>query len=465
MPNTRTPPRTALRVVRVAVPIEGGAGAVPFLAAGVGGPRGFWGAGGEGWVAWRGALVTLDVDGSESDSGESRFTALQRSAARIGAEDELGGAPPRFFGGFSFREDHRADGVWRGFPAARFVLPEIELEETATGTELRVQALLSEGDDPLPLRLRLEARAEALREEVEGQRDAGPSPGKPPASAAGAGGVRITPSSRDAFREGVEAILAAIQTGTVRKVVLARTLDLEVSSPVEPSDALGRMVAGNPSAHLFLIETEPGAALLGAAPEVIARLVDGEIAATAVAGSIRRGSTPEEDAGLAEQLLGSAKDRDEQELTLRDMIRRLETRVEGELRRDPEPRLLRLARIQHLETRIRGRARPGETVLALLAELHPTPAVCGLPRDAALDVLRELEPFPRGWYAGPVGWFDTAGEGEFVPALRSVVGGGRHWRLFAGAGVVPGSDPSLEWEETGLKVKAALGAILGEEEA
>ncbi|NIP77728.1 MAG: isochorismate synthase, partial [Gemmatimonadetes bacterium] len=100
-------------------------------------------------------------------------------------------------------------------------------------------------------------------------------------------------------------------------------------------------------------------------------------------------------------------------------------------------------------------------VLDLLRLLHPTPAVCGLPRDAALAFLAEEEPFERGWYAGPVGWFDGDGNGVFAPALRTAVSTGSGWRLFAGAGIVEGSVPALEWEETAIKFEPVLDALRG----
>ena len=124
-----------------------------------------------------------------------------------------------------------------------------------------------------------------------------------------------------------------------------------------------------------------------------------------------------------------------------------------------EPHILTLARIQHLETDIGAPAPEGRSVLELVEALHPTPAVCGVPRDAALEFLRVEEPFQRGWYAGPVGWVDAEGEGHFVPALRTAVGDGKSWRLFAGAGIVDGSRPSMEWEETGIKFLPVLRAL------
>jgi menaquinone-specific isochorismate synthase len=121
--------------------------------------------------------------------------------------------------------------------------------------------------------------------------------------------------------------------------------------------------------------------------------------------------------------------------------------------------VLTLSRIQHLETEIRAWLPEPHTAVSVLGALHPTPAVCGLPRDGALALLHKEERFQRGWYAGPVGWFDTAGNGVFAPALRCALGRGPKWRLFAGAGIVDGSEPGAEWEETGLKFQPVLRAL------
>jgi isochorismate synthase len=207
-----------------------------------------------------------------------------------------------------------------------------------------------------------------------------------------------------------------------------------------------------------LFEPVPGSALVGAAPETVATLRDGVFHATAVAGSIRRGATPREQAELAAELLASDKDRAEQRFALDDMVARLGT-VAHQIRADPQPHVLTLARIQHLETEIRASVPSDVGVLDLLRLLHPTPAVCGLPRDAAMAFLGEEEPFHRGWYAGPVGLFDAEGNGIFVPALRMGVSTGSGWRLFAGAGIVDGSVPALEWEETGIKFEPVLEAL------
>jgi isochorismate synthase EntC len=157
-------------------------------------------------------------------------------------------------------------------------------------------------------------------------------------------------------------------------------------------------------------------------------------------------------------LLESEKERWEHHVSVEDMTDRL-GRISEEVRAEEEPHVLSLPSIQHLETVIEATLRPGETVLSVLEDLHPTPAVCGYPRDRAMRLIQREEPFQRGWYAGPVGWFDGDGSGVFVPALRSALWRGREWRLFAGAGIVRGSEPEQEWEETRIKFQPVLRAL------
>ena len=252
--------------------------------------------------------------------------------------------------------------------------------------------------------------------------------------------------------------LRRIQAGEAEKVVLARTLDVTPTRPVSPLDLVLALWQESHGSHVFLFEPVPGEAVAGAAPETIATVVNGVVRATAVAGSVAVGADSVETAQLARRLFNSDKDRAEHDFVVQDMVARLSA-LGCSVRRDVEPHVLALARIQHLETKIAAGIPEGVTLLDILASLHPTPAVCGIPRNVALSILTESEVFDRGWYAGPVGWFGSDGKGIFVPALRSAVSSGGRWRLFAGAGIVPGSDPALEWEETELKFDPVLRAM------
>ena len=425
-------------------------------------PKGFW-ARGERWVAHRGVSAELRCAG---DSDRDRFEAVAAAASDLSVDPLLPAGAARaprvrFYGGFSFRDDHRATGVWSAFPESLFHVPVLELEGDGSGDAWLRTRTLAPAEEAEEVFVRLRHRAEALRAELTALGDGSERAGRRAESrAAAAGGARgrCVATDRDHWERAVRASLAAIRDGAVSKAVLARTLDVELEWPVDAVDVVMHLWEANRGSHVFLFEPQTDCALVGAAPETIATLRDGVFHATAVAGSIRAGENAREQAELAARLLASAKDRTEQRIALDDMVARLET-VTHQIRTDPQPHVLTLAGIQHLETEIRASVPPGVGVLDLLRLLHPTPAVCGLPRDAALAFLAGEEPFERGWYAGPVGWFDADGNGVFAPALRTGVVTGSGWRLFAGAGIVEGSVPALEWEETSIKFEPVLDAL------
>jgi menaquinone-specific isochorismate synthase len=460
-----TTPAEAQTLFRAQRQLTGSPAAAPdpaaFLARFEGGPRGFWGRG-DRWAAWAGVLEEIRVDGGEAPPSHAsgRFERVREAVARWAVAE---GGGPRLFGGFSFLDTPAPNGSWSGFPAARFLLPRVLLESGPEGTRVVVHALGSSDAEGA------EAEADALAELMAlDAGDAGPGasgslhPDPPPAP-----GERAEERGEVAWTGAVEAVLAAVAQGRVEKAVLARTRDVHFQEAV-PVPALLRFLRyENRRAHVFVFEPDPGRILFGAAPEVLAELRDGRFHATAVAGSAPRGRTSHEDQLLEGGLLASPKDRAEHRMTVEAMAEVMGSRS-SDLVVPVDPRVLKLARIQHLESPLDGRVSPDQGILELVEALHPTPAVCGRPRPEALGLIREAEPFERGWYAGPVGWLDPAGNGDFVPALRVGVGGGARWRLYAGAGIVEGSDPHSEWEETALKfepahraLRAAAGALRG----
>lgn len=423
-----------------------------FLRHAEGEERGFW-AKGDRWVAHRGVVAELRGGGDPSvDRFEEVATAAHALALEPFIPESTARAPRvRYYGGFSFRPDHVAAGVWQDFPGWLFHVPVFELEGEGSGDAwLRVRTLVEPGAGQETF-VRLRHRAEALRAELTALSDGLPRAAVP---VAGRGGA----TDRTSWEDAVRTSLDAIRSGRVSKAVLARTLDIELDGAVDPIDLVSHLWSVNRGSYVFFFEPIPGSAIVGAAPETVATLRDGVFHATAVAGSIRRGETAREQAELAARLLASEKDRVEQRIALDDMVARLGT-VAHQIRTDPQPHVLTLARIQHLETEIRASVPPNVGILDLLRLLHPTPTVCGLPRDSAMAFLGEEEPFERGWYAGPVGFFDAEGNGIFVPALRMGVATGSGWRLFAGAGLVEGSVPALEWEETAIKFEPMLEAL------
>ena len=346
-------------------------------------------------------------------------------------------------------------GIWEGFSTAVFHLPRFELEGEGRLAVLKVNHALDEPLRSNPIG-KMVSDAQELRDrllELEEKRST-----TVPPSPLGPVAAELNGTTRAAWDAGVSSILSRIEAGRLRKVVLARTLDIVPTVAVDPVDVVDHLWNARDESHSFFIEPRAGSVLVGAAPETVTTVRGRRFFATAVAGSTGRGRDGAEDKRLANALLASEKDRGEQEMVVSDMVSRLEDFC-TEVRFDEHPRVLRLDTLQHLETQITAVVPDGVGALEILARLHPTPAVCGLPRPEALSVLREAEDFDRGWYAGPVGWFDTDGNGSFVPALRTGASNGNGWRLFAGAGIVSGSDAESEWRETGMKFTPMLRAL------
>ena len=419
------------------------------LSAGAGGARGFW-ALGDRWIAHAGVVAEISVPGRASGSTEEcRFEAVQAQAAGLfGGID--GYERSRVFGGFAFAPRQSGDRMWASFPPALFHLPEAELEHNPV---TRQCTLVVRARDKAGARRSWDAWARAM-----GAGALSRSARRRPVGAASGAKLAAPNLERAIWNRMVSATLRRIRDGEAEKVVLSRTMEVDQAHPVEPLELVMALWEENHGSHVFLFEPGPGSALVGAAPETIASVVNGVVRSTAVAGAIAVGADSVETAQLARELYNSDKDRAEHDFVVRDMVARLSA-LGCTVRCDVAPHVLTLARIQHLETKIAAKVPDALTLLDILASLHPTPAVCGISRNVARSILTESEVFDRGWYAGPVGWFASDGKGIFVPALRSAVGTGSRWRLFAGAGIVAGSEPALEWEETELKFQPVLRAM------
>jgi len=280
--------------------------------------------------------------------------------------------------------------------------------------------------------------------------------GSEPAQAAFVPGKAI--EDPKAFEASVASGVELIAQKAFEKIVLARTRDYEVKGDIPLVDWLNELRNRYPTCHCFSFKNEAGL-FMGATPEILIRVEGGRFYVDALAGSVGRGDTAVEDARLEQCLLRSDKDRREHAAVVESISRRLSL-LGIEVKPATYPKLLKLANVQHLHTPISGLVPEGLHILDLVKALHPTPAVGGKPREQACDAIPGLENFNRGPYAGPVGWFDVYGEGLFVVGIRSALLCGDRMRLFAGAGIVRGSDPEKEKVETDLKFQA-LGAVIG----
>ena len=257
------------------------------------------------------------------------------------------------------------------------------------------------------------------------------------------------------WRGAVRAALAAIGTGRLDKVVLAREAVVEADRPF-PRGELLRRLRGRPGGSTYLYAS---GGFVGASPELLVRRRGRLAVSRPMAGTVPRGDSASAEADGLARLTGSPKEAVEHRLVVdavAEGLAKVADRVEV-----GRPEVVRLSTVAHLATEITADLTgPLPSALELAALLHPTPAVGGSPRDAALAAIATLEPFDRGCYAGPVGWVDRAGDGEWAVAIRCATLAGRRAHLIAGAGVVPGSDPDAEWAETEHKLRAMLEVLL-----
>ncbi|MDE0169423.1 MAG: 2-succinyl-5-enolpyruvyl-6-hydroxy-3-cyclohexene-1-carboxylic-acid synthase [bacterium] len=456
------------------ITLAAGAGEVDPLAFVVGGgpPFAYWEMPGRGFsIGAVGEAVTI-----EPGDGPGRFrsasAALRSLAARTHpvAVDGVERTPV-LIGGFSFH----SRSTWPRFSSGRLVLPDLALIRRRPGRGVWVAAAeVTADDDPAAVADRLTERIRACRsrrlpritpEVVDHPAartvDLGDRTFLAQAAAA-IESIRRTdpiPSARPSGIPGSdESPPAATRQGAIRKVVLARHLDVEHRPELGPFLAALRHI--NHRSAVFAFGRRDGSVFCGATPELLARVDGVKVSTLALAGTAPRGASAAEDTLIADRLRNHPKELEEHRYVASEISQRLEARGFAVEDRGPTY-VMRLPGIQHLATPVSAVAPVGTNVLDVVGALHPTPAVAGVPRDRALAWISEHEPLQRGWYAGPVGYCDLAGNGEFHVALRSCLIEDGRTRLFAGAGIVGTSAPEAELEETNLKLDTVLSSLFG----
>jgi isochorismate synthase len=278
-----------------------------------------------------------------------------------------------------------------------------------------------------------------------------------PSAAFGEAAVTPVPAPQ-LYGGAVEEVVRRIRAGHVRKVVLARTIEVAGDRAFDPRRLAHRLRAVDPHAFSFIAPAGDGV-LVGASPELLISRQGSEVRANPLAGSAPRAGDKDEDRANADALVASSKDREEHAIVVDAIVAALRPLC-ATLTWDRDPVLLETANVWHLSTRFRGRLiDPAPSALDLALALHPTPAVAGVPTDAALAAIDQLEGFRRGFYAGPVGWVDAEGNGVWAIALRCALLSGDRATLYAGAGIVGASDPAREIDETDRKFRAFLDAL------
>ncbi len=385
-------------------------------------------------LAAAGRCQSLELSGPRRFELAQRFASLTLGRLNTDSGTSPASARPRVLLAFGFF-DSPLNNCPDGVPGVQAVLPRWQLSRHGQHCWLRLQACLGSANTPRSLSEELWETARLLEQAASSSQLQG---------AATAVTVNWSSPWQQDYSAAVERGLELVESGTLRKLVLAVRQDLHCTHPLDPLNLLPPLRRQQTGSCRLLWQRGLGSALVGASPERLLTVRQGQVRSDALAGTTAANAD-------AADLLNSAKDRLEHELVATTIVEAL-SRLGLQPRRPRHPRLARHGHLAHLHTPITAEISHLHP-LALAAALHPTPAVAGLPRREALAALRSLEPFERGHYAAPIGWVDSAGDADLRVAIRCGVVRGQQLELTAGAGLVKGSQPCRELQEVKLKLE------------
>lgn len=399
-------------------------------------------------IAAIGAVAQLQINHSNRFVEAQTFIQSTLSQTTITGDTHLPLTGPHFFCSFAFFDD--ASSQSSGFPASTVFLPAWQISQQENHCTIVANLQLD-------AELDLEFTIDQLWSQLQAIRSIKYELTTPLIEHRTLLKIHDVTDTHH-FKQTVLSALNQIAANELNKVVLAHAVDVSSPVPFHLANSLYHLRHLYPDCYLFSISNGQGQTFIGASPERLIQLSDRHLVTDALAGSAARGRTTFEDAHFADSLLNSAKEMHEHQVVIDFITGRL---IQLGLKPQRSPlRLLQLSNIQHLQTPIHASVPAHVHLLDIVAELHPTPAVAGVPRDIACNIIREHEMFERSLYAAPIGWVDHQGNGEFAVGIRSALINGREARLYAGAGIVSGSDPDRELAEIQLKLQALLNALV-----
>jgi isochorismate synthase len=378
-------------------------------------------------------LVGLGTAWRSSATGANRFADI-----RVALES-MGQPYLKAFVGFSFLSEGPSSGVWDGYDPAEVFYPRIAIEQIEGASRLTV--IVPANDESGPTMDLLESMKHPEWQSVFDQGDHA---------------IESHPTASE-WAASVGDAVDAIRQGELDKVVLARSVVVRSTEPVEILRVFRELATAYPQCYNFAWKSGD-AVFMGASPELLADLSGRHLRSNPLAGSAPRGEGDEDDRRIAQDLMESSKDRREHGLVVEDLAKRLASLTQG-LEIPESPSLKQMATVQHLSTDIEGDLVGNVGILDVVEAVHPTPAVGGVERDAAVSYINNAEEIDRGWYTGGVGWINGRGEGAICIALRCGLIRGMTTHLYAGAGIVADSQPDAELRETRLKLRPLLNVL------
>lgn len=361
-------------------------------------------------------------------------------------EDPAVSAGPKMFGGFPFDTKEQYSELWNEFHGSEFRVPSYLLTIEGDKAYFTINLFIEAHSDTKEIIERIQRDKEQLL-----------SPSIPKAKTNHV--VLSHEVDPEAWKELVTQTRTAIENGFAEKIVIARELQLEFEYTIELATVLQHLLEVQRNSYVFIWEKN-GTAFVGATPERLVWVTNQQLLSACLAGTAPRGKTIEEDQRIGEELLMDDKNREEHQYVV-DMIKDALKDLAEDIEIPEKPVLYPLKNLQHLFTPVQAILKDDITILDIAERLHPTPALCGLPTERSMRFIRDHEQLERGWYGAPIGWFDHRFNGEFAVAIRSGLVKDNKASLFAGCGVVRGSDPEVEYEETKIKFQPMLHALGG----
>ena len=388
----------------------------------------------------------------KSNEGEERFDLVEKEWKELTKNivKEECEPQPILFGGFSFDPDNYKTGEWDGFPQSFFTVATFQLIMRDDKAYISIHLITDEENSLAKFdRLRKERDQLIHAAQVKELK----TYEKPEMA-------DYQELFKEEYLRTISKVTQTIKDNNAQKVVIARSLKMEFKEQLTAPQVLSHVINEQPESYLFGLEHE-GLLFFGASPERLVKVDERRAYSSCVAGSIKRGKTAEEDNLFGQSLLNDAKNLGEHRYVV-EMIAKTFAKNCIKYKVPNHPRLLKIRDIQHLFTPVEGELTSEATILQLVKHLHPTPALGGVPRMEAMEVIRQHESMNRGYYAAPLGWIDAEGNGEFAVAIRSALLRDNKAFLYAGGGIVADSTPESEYEETLVKFRPMLRALGGQ---
>ncbi|WP_174734907.1 isochorismate synthase [Mesobacillus harenae] len=390
----------------------------------------------------------------QTDQSSDRFFHVEREwkrfieSALIYNDFDVNGTGPAMFGGFSFDPIKNKTLLWSKFSESLFHIPKYMLSVIKGQAYFTTNILCTQHDDTTLFEKTAKERQSILERAQSSSFMTRPQL------------LYKEEVNPDQWKASVRDVVTDLkQDGPLKKVVLARELRLHFNDEVLAEGVLSHLLTEQSDSFVFAFESN-GDCFIGASPERLVKKEGEHLFTACLAGSIARGKTPKLDKALGESLLKDQKNIIEHQYVV-DMIKEAMSETCDEVILPEQPKLMKMRDIQHLYTPVLGINRKNSSLLDIVERLHPTPALGGLPKEAAVKKIREVERLDRGFYAAPIGWLDYRDSGEFAVAIRSGLLQGNEASLFAGCGVVADSDAESEYKETNIKFRPMLTALGG----